>query len=137
MHSRRKQPKRWATQDRRMIDVAVIGNHRHHHCSEAVWARAFAKIGCNVTPMQVDEVAADPDAAMSVLCHQTLVTYTRTHSRGMYLDPSWTDRWRTLAKAGVRTVGLHLDRFYDLEREDLIHTDAQFTVATLWSADGG
>jgi hypothetical protein len=119
------------------VRVGVIGNHRHHHCSEAQWARAFAKNGCAVTALQVDDVAADPEQAMSVLRQQDLVTYTRTHSPTMFLDGSWSDRWRELERHGVQTIGLHLDRFWGLERERLVAEDAQFRVGTLWSADGG
>lgn len=121
-----------------MIRVAVIGNHQHHHCSEAQWARAFAKLGCAVTALQIDDVVRDPEGAMGVLRQHTIATYTRTHSPGRYLDRSWTDRWAELERAGVRTVGLHLDRFFDLEREHLAHEgDAQFTVGQCWTADGG
>jgi hypothetical protein len=118
--------------------VAVIGNHQHHHCSEAQWARAFAEIGCDVTPLQIDDVVQNADTAMRVLRAQDLICYTRTHAPGRFLDERWTARWRELERCGVRTVGLHLDRFFDLEREPLIHEgDAQFTVGTLWTADGG
>ena len=121
-----------------MNNVAVIGNHTHSFCSEAQWARAFSALGCQVTPMQIEDVVRDPLAAMAVLRKQDVVTYTRTHAHGRYLDRHWTDRWRTLETSGVRTVGLHLDRFWDLAREQLIHDgDPLFTVGTLWSADGG
>lgn len=117
--------------------VAVIGNHAHHFCSEAQWARAFTKLGCDVTPLQIDDVVRNPDVAMRVLTQQDACTYTRTHAAGRFLDASWSDRWQELERAGVKTIGLHLDRFWDLEREPLIHSDAQFTVGTLWTADGG
>lgn len=120
-----------------MITVAVIGNHRHHHCSEAAWARALLKLGCDVVPLQVDAVAHDPDGAMEVLRRCVLVAYTRTHSPGMFLDRSWTDRWRELEAGGTTTIGIHLDRYFDLEREHLVHDgDAQFTVGTVFTADG-
>lgn len=120
-----------------MVRVALIGNHRHTFCSEAVWARAFTRLGCEVLPMQVDDVARDPEAAMTVLRGQDLTTYTRTHSPRMFLDESWSDRWRVLEAGGTKTVGLHLDLFWGLERQHLIGTDAQFTVGTLFTADGG
>lgn len=121
-----------------MTSVAVIGNHAHSFCSEAQWARAFAANGCDVTPFQIEEVVADPVRAMDRLRHFDLVSYTRTHSHGRYLAPEWAGRWRELEREGVQTIGLHLDRFWDLDREHLVHDgDAQFTVGTLWSADGG
>ena len=120
------------------ISVAVIGNHRFPFCSEAVWARAFAKVGCAVTAFQVDDVARDPNAAIERLKHYTLITYTRTHSRGMFLDRSWTDRWRELENGGTRVIGLHLDLYVGLDRQALIEEgDSQFTVGRLYTADGG
>lgn len=120
-----------------VIRVAVLGNHQHYHCSEARWARAFAALGCDVTPLQIDDAVRDPDLAMRVLRSQTLCAYTRTHSPGRFLDERWTQRWQELERSGVRTVGLHLDKFWGLERERLIASDAQFTVGTLFTADGG
>lgn len=119
------------------IRVAVIGNHAHPFCSEVHWARAFAENGCDVTPIQVDDAVRHPHETMTVLRRMDAVTYTRTHAPNRYLDQSWTARWAELEDAGVRTIGIHLDRFWDLEREGIVHDDAQFTVGTLFTADGG
>jgi hypothetical protein len=118
--------------------VAVIGNMRHAFCTESYFARAFAENGCDVVPMQVDDVVHDADAAMAMLRTCSAATYTRTHAPGRYLDQRWTQRWAELERCGTRTIGLHLDRFFDLERESLVHDgDAQFTCDQVWTADGG
>lgn len=121
-----------------MTTVAVIGNHQHPFCSEVYFARGFAENGCAAIPVQIEGAVRDPDDTMSLLQSVDVVTYTRTHSAGRWLDQTWTGRWRALEADGIRTVGMHLDRFWGLEREHLIGDgDAQFTVGTLFTADGG
>lgn len=119
------------------ISVAIVGNFVVDYTSESQWARAFREVGCEVTPLQVDDVVRNPVEAMGVLRRHDVATYTRTHSAGRYLDASWTDRWRELEAGGTRTIGLHLDLYHGLEREHLVSEDAQFTVGTLFTADGG
>ncbi len=116
-----------------MIRVGYIGNFRHPHCTEVAVAAAFADAGCTVERIQQEH--ADPEQMRAG--RFDLVVYTRTHNRTA-LDDRWTDLWRDLERHGTVTVSVHLDRFWDLERERLIHAhDPLFTTGWVFTADGG
>lgn len=125
--------------------IAFIGNFKHPTCTETYLARAFRENGCVVTEFQ-QETIQQTGAATFVellltggLAHPRydLVLYTRTHNASA-LGGAWSDAWAKLGAAGIPTASFHLDRFWDLEREHLIHdADPLFTVGTVFTADGG
>jgi hypothetical protein len=86
-----------------------------------------------------DDAHRHGHAMLSRLRNCDVVFYTRTHN-ATALGPQWSDVWQQLKQAGVVTCSLHLDRFWDLEREHLItqpNPDALFTTEFVWTADGG
>lgn len=127
------------------MKVVSIGNFDHPHCTEVHTARALRENGADVLEHgQVQAHHLGPSAFGDLLLtgalsspRPDLVLYTRTHNQTA-LGASWTDCWRRLGRAGIKTASFHLDRFWDLEREHLIHdADPLFTVDYCCTADGG
>lgn len=125
--------------------VVSIGNFKHGHCTEVQTARALRECGCTVDEFQQEQAhALGADAFVDMLLtgglsspRPDLVLYTRTHN-STALGATWTDGWARLRRAGIKTASFHLDRFWDLEREHLIHDgDPLFTVDYCCTADGG
>lgn len=121
--------------------IFQLGNQHSLHGTEAAYRDGYTAAGCVVLGVTQDEClqrgqtwlydrVTEAGAAMLV--------YSRTHN-GTALTPDWTALWRRLEGEGVQTVGAHLDVFWGIpEREDWIRSgDAQFTVGTLFTADGG
>lgn len=121
--------------------VVLVGNTGSLHSTEAAYRSAYFSLGCEVLSFQQDEClqrgqtwlydrATEAGAAM--------LQYDRTHS-GTALTPDWTNLWRRLENEGCVTTGAHLDVYWGIpEREDWIRSgDAQFTVGTLFTAEGG
>jgi hypothetical protein len=120
-----------------MIRVAYVGNFAPPHSTENMVKAALEANGCTVFPVQQDE-AFRAGLTDNVKQNIDLLIYTRSHNRSA-LHSGWTDVWRQLeTRHGVVTASLHLDRFWDLEREKLIHAhDPLFTTQHVWTADGG
>lgn len=121
--------------------IVLVGNTGSLHSTEAAYRSAYFSLGCEVLSFSQDELgqrgptwlydrAAEAGASM--------LQYDRTHSPTA-LTPDWTNVWRRLEGEGIATVGAHLDVYWGIpEREDWIRSgDAQFTVGTLFTADGG
>lgn len=118
-----------------MSTLAYIGNHEPAFSTESFVARGFEENGWTVERIQ----QSDADASMDRIGTAELVLYTRSHNQSA-LGPHWTSLWRGLEAHGAVTASLHLDRFWDLEREHLItgpDTDPLFTTQWVWTADGG
>lgn len=123
-----------------MTTGCFIGNFVVDYTSESHWVRALEENGVTMTPIQVDDAVRSPELVMEIAKARDVCFYTRTHAPNRFLDISWSDRWAELEATGVRTVGIHLDRYFDLEREFLVTgdtPDAQFTMGTVFTADGG
>jgi hypothetical protein len=132
--------------------VALIGNFVVPWCTEVHLARALRENGCEVAEYPQDNAfkigpTAIVDSWLGIGTakgwedHSTgrpdLVMYVRTHS-GTALGHAWTDGWTRLAHAGVKTAAFHLDRYFDLSREHLVHEhDPLFTMQHCFTADGG
>lgn len=119
-----------------MIRVAYIGNFAHAHCTEVAVARALELNGCEVFRVQQEDAHDSRTFALDGEM-PALVLYTRTHNHTALSDV-WTSMWDRLADRGVVTASVHLDRFWDLPREHLIHDgDPLFTTQHVFTADGG
>lgn len=121
--------------------IILVGNVGSLHSTEAAYRSAYFSLGCEVLSFSQDECGQRGqnwiyDRAMEA--GAVMLQYDRTHS-GTALTPDWTALWRRLESEGCATVGAHLDVYWGIpEREGWIRSgDAQFTVGTLFTADGG
>lgn len=121
--------------------VILVGNTGSLHSTEAAYRDAYFTLGCQVLSFQQDELMQRGQTWLydrTMEAGAAMLQYDRTHSPSA-LTPDWTAMWRRLEGEGVATVGAHLDVYWGIsEREDWIRSgDAQFTVGTLFTADGG
>lgn len=121
--------------------IVLIGNCGSLHSTEAAYRSAYFSLGCQVLSFQQDELMQRGQTWLydrTMEAGASMLQYDRTHSPTA-LTPDWTAIWRRLEDEGCKTVGAHLDVYWGIpEREDWIRSgDAQFTVGTLFTADGG
>lgn len=122
------------------LRVAYLGNFRFPHTTENEYRDAFERNEHIVVPVQEGE----PDK-LARLCDEIragdqydFVLWTRTpalaEANGTALQ------WRLLMECdrkSIPTIGVHLDRWWGLEREHMIREDPYFRVNLLMTADGG
>jgi len=124
-----------------MTRVTLVGNFSVPFTTENYLARAFGESGCIVNMRvgqdQASEMGWGRLGDLLISEEPDLVIYTRTHNRTA-LDGHYTDTWDAVAREGITTASFHLDRFWDLDREHLIHDrDPLFTTQHVFTADGG
>jgi hypothetical protein len=122
------------------MKAAFIGNYVVPYTSETYYTRALEENGWQVDRVPQDEAFNMPQVeATRRFGDCDAVFYTRTHN-ATALGFQWSDVWQKLAAADIVTASMHLDRFWDLEREMLItgpEPDALFTTKFVFTADGG
>lgn len=127
------------------MKAAIIGNFAVPYTTETFLARAFTENDWTAAAIPQDNASRMGPAELTALLltgalahpRPDLVLYIRSHS-ATALNQPWTDAWAKLERAGIKTASFHLDRFWDLEREHLIHDhDPLFTVHDVFTADGG
>lgn len=121
--------------------IVLIGNNGSLHSTEAAYRSAYFALGCEVLSFSQDECMQRGQTWLydrATEAGASMLQYDRTHS-ATALTPDWTALWRRLEDNGCVTVGAHLDVYWGIaEREGWIRSgDAQFTVGTLFTADGG
>lgn len=121
--------------------IFQIGNQFSLHGTEAAYRDGYTAAGCIVLGVTQDECLQRGQTWLydrTTEAGAAMVVYSRTHS-GTALTPDWTALWRRLEAEGVQTAGAHLDVYWGLEEREgwIAHGDAQFTVGTLFTADGG
>lgn len=123
-----------------MTRVLYIGSFHVPFTTESHVARAFRENGCSVEEAPQDRTFRNgPDEFLALArgLRAELVLYTRCHN-STALDKRWTETWKRLQDDGVTTAALHLDRFWNLARERLIHDgDPLFSMQHFFSTDGG
>jgi hypothetical protein len=119
------------------VRVAFIGNlgpDSAPHSTENHVARALETNG--VTVERIHEGRFDWTTGWAV--DVDLVLWTHTH--GFAPPPTHPHQLRflgTLKNYGVPTVAIHLDRWFDLQREHQIHGEPYFRCDLVCTADGG
>src|SRR5262245_58021562 len=119
--------------------VAYLGNFRPQYSTENDYAIAWRSNDHNV--MQVQEgVPGELEIFIEDLRHTRpdLVIWTRTEDLAKLNGEAL--QWRLLAECrrlGVPIVGIHLDRWWGLDRQWAIERDPFFRVDLLLTADGG
>lgn len=123
-----------------MTRVAYIGSFHVPYCTEVHVARAFKENGCTVYEFPQDVTFhRGPETFLAQVrdLKADLVLYTRAHNASA-LNRPWNDAWNRLRDEGTATASIHLDRFYDLARQQLIYDrDPLFTMQHMFSTDGG
>jgi len=112
------------------VRVAYIGNFEPPHSTENHYAISFEALSCQVTRFQENRTSeADVRAALD---QTDLLLYTRTWNS---LDKA-TARIIAEPPDGVVTAAVHLDVWWDLDREDEPATSAMFRAQHVFTADG-
>jgi hypothetical protein len=116
--------------------LAYLGNFKPPFATENDYRRAWQTNGHNVRLYQ----EGDPiilEGLIEELSDYDLVLWTRTPDLAA---KNGDKQWKLLAEArrkGVPVIGLHLDRWWGLDRQYMIAEDPFFRVDLLLTADGG
>lgn len=123
------------------LSIAYIGNFEPTYSTENEYAHAFRQLGHRIEQVQEGDVHALHLLSDSLLRRRgpDFILWTRTKSLSEQWDP--IDVWamlRLAGRRGVPVVGVHLDRWWGLERQaDLIGGPYFQGVDLLFTADGG
>lgn len=115
-----------------MTRVAYISNTKHRHCTEVHVAAALEELGCQVTPLQENEVTvADIEKAAT---GADMLLYTRTW--GLADPVEAIAMFRRLEATGVVTASFHLDLYLGLVREATLDGDPFWATQLVLTPDG-
>jgi hypothetical protein len=123
------------------LRITYIGNFEPEFSTENEYAHAFRQLG-----HEIHEVQEGDHQQFGILCDQLLhhrqpdlILWTRT--KGLADRHGNEMQWamaRLAGRAGVPLVGVHLDRWWGLERQMQVVEDPYFrAVDLLFTADGG
>lgn len=119
------------------LRIAYLGNFEPEHSTENHVRQAWER-----SPHDIVAVQEGDPVALRNLTNQVkdfdLVLWTRTGSLADRVG--YRAQWELLAaadRAGVPTVGFHLDRWWGLDREPMVWTEPFFRCSTVITADGG
>lgn len=117
--------------------VVYVGNFQPSHSTETHVARSLEAAGHQVLRIQEGETRW-PDVA-NLAKGADLLLWTQTYGLAV-TGGSIDERFAMLAavaELGIPTAGIHLDRWWDLERQGAIYSEPYFKVKYLFTADGG
>lgn len=120
--------------------IGYIGNFRRPWCTEVHVKGALESLGHSVVPWQEDKVDWATLANVAVEQGVDFVLWTRTWHLPSTNGTTWEQQLRTLAeleRAGIPTVGYHLDRWWGLDREHQVRDEPFFRCTVMCTADGG
>lgn len=125
----------------RNLRVLYLGNFQPEHSTESHLRIALLANGHDVTTIQESERSSYKEAAKALTEHSfDLLLWTRTRW-GWHDEPqALKDQVALLRRAkgeGLPTVAYHLDRWWGLEREHMMHEDPYFGCDIVITADGG
>jgi hypothetical protein len=116
------------------MKVAYWGNFRPTYSTESHVALSIESLGHKVTRLQ--EGVLKPIDVASHARNSDLLLWTQTQTLAE-VGSSRAERFEMLDTLRTPTAGLHLDRWWGLARERLIHEEPFFKVDRLFTADGG
>lgn len=134
-----------------MTTIVYLGNFDPPHSTENEVRKALIALGHDVLLVQENQpkAAAFPGAALAAKgCKdqgdKVVVLWTRTGWDWSYYGATeqqahdrQTEMLMFCKAEGIPTVGYHLDRWWGLSREHLVHSEPFFRVDLLCTADGG
>lgn len=119
------------------IRVAYVGNFSINFCTESHIAGSLKDLGCTVTKIQEGETRT-LDIPRQAQDHDLLLwtqTYGLAESGGTREERFQMLQW--LRDMNIPSVGFHLDKWWDLPRQQQIYDEPFFRVDWLFTADGG
>lgn len=117
--------------------ISYIGNFGPDHSTENHVRQAWLDLGHSVHLVQEDR-PADWEALIADVTKYDLILWTSTGGMAESIGRERQLRMLTAArKAGVRTVGFHLDRWWGLDREAQVSERPFFRCDLVITADGG
>lgn len=122
------------------MHIGYIGNFGPAHSTENHVAADAEAVGHSVTRLQENTTetwATDVEAFDLLLWTRTGWDWT---ALGWTVEQAWAaqrDLLARAARAGTPTVGLHLDRWFGLDRQHQVDDEPFFEVDVLYTADGG
>jgi len=117
------------------LHVAYVGNFSVSHSTETHIGQALEACDHKVTRLQENAFAWNPGEVPS---DTDFVLWTHTADYGP--PQTYGDQRRFLAvmrRRGISTVGYHLDKWWDLDREHRVHESPFFECDLVCTADGG
>ncbi len=119
-----------------MTVYGYLGNHSISITTESYVAQALEHLGHTVARFQENTVATHHLPAKLAAQGISTLFWTRTPS---YRCDADMQAWlvKECDRRGIRTVGLHLDKYWDLDRERDILEHPWFRQDVVFTADGG
>jgi hypothetical protein len=128
------------------LRVAYVGNFQPEHSTENHVLQALGNLGHHVLPLQENSAATWDQLRTDQLPEPVdVLLWTRTGWDWPAMTGwSWeqatqyqADALDAMAKAGVPTIGFHLDRWWGLDRELQVYDEPFFGCDLVATADGG
>lgn len=118
------------------MKVAQLGNFGPAHSTENELRRALEFLGHDVTLYQENDPGAFVRLAGRVAEYDWAL-WTRTGWQPPVPDDEQYRMLLAAERAGVPTIGYHLDRWFGLGREHIVHEAPFFRASVVITADGG
>lgn len=119
-----------------MTYLGYVGNHSVPTSTESYVAQALESLGHTVFRVQENTVNYSTAASKLRAWGVDVVFWTRTPS--YRCDPDEQARFvQDCARFGIQTVGLHLDKYWDLDRQTDIIEHPWWRQDVVFTADGG
>lgn len=117
------------------MNITLIGNHQVPYSTESDWAWTYEDLGHRVFRHQENIATTEDiweDAQKSDLVH-----YVHTHGWNTPGQMPIEDVLSRCKQAGIPTVGIHLDYWRGLAREEDVGTHPWWNCDYIFTADGG
>ena len=122
-----------------VLTIAYLGNFDPEHSTENHVARAMVANGHRVVPIQEGRTRATDVVRHVADANADMLWWTQTYGLAEQGGDA-IERAAMLGdihRAGIPTVGFHLDRWWGLDREDQVAREPFFSVDLVVTADGG
>lgn len=120
------------------MEIAFLGNFIPLHSTESHLATTLELLSHTVTRIQEGDTRT-VDVPLLTVNHDLFV-HTQTYDLAVKsgTESERVDMYARIKQQGIVTVGVHLDRWFDLDRETQLTNDPYFThLDYLFTADGG
>lgn len=113
------------------MKITFLGNFDLPYTTESHHAWTYEKLGHQVTRLR--EAKTSKETILQHALNSNLFVWTHTHG---WLTEGAAEILSTLRKAGIPSVGYHLDLFKGIKREIDMQTDPYWNIEYFFTADG-
>ena len=121
--------------------IAILGNFGVSYSTESELAWSFRHLGHNVIELQEGRATGKEIVSACLMNNVDAFVWIHTHTWETPGDPAFAIGLDAIKKAGIPTIGFHLDRYWGLNildgREDGIGNTPWWQCDFVFTADGG